>query len=84
MLPPGTHPWTGGILPWIGGIFRGEYSHCSMSFLRWFYDATIIPQNAGKIYMDFENNEEQSVNTAFFAGLDCFRLFDFQSFNQRF
>ena len=26
MLPPGTHPWTGGILPWIGGIFRGEYS----------------------------------------------------------
>ena len=24
--PPGTHPWTGGILPWIGGIFRGEYS----------------------------------------------------------
>ena len=22
----GTHPWTNGILPWIGGIFRGEYS----------------------------------------------------------
>ncbi len=30
---PGTPLWTNGILPWIGGIFRGEYSQQSLSFL---------------------------------------------------
>ena len=65
------HPWTNGILPWIGGIFRGEYSYNDQDDYRLFLivpyenqtaifgiiDKMIAPMTVTQLYNNPENCE---------------------------